>query len=88
MFHKNYSWLHVDSANYDHQRTGNAGSGYLPNLHNAERLCYRGRRWPGLPVDRSHSSTAPEGSAAIRTTCAIRAALCSASARSEPAALL
>jgi peptidoglycan-associated lipoprotein len=25
----NYSWLHVNSANYDLQRTGNGGSGYL-----------------------------------------------------------
>ncbi len=25
----NYSWLHVNSANYDYQRTGNGGSGYL-----------------------------------------------------------
>ncbi|MGD1095677.1 MAG: outer membrane beta-barrel protein [Bryobacteraceae bacterium] len=25
----NYSWLHVTSANYDYQRTGNGGSGYL-----------------------------------------------------------
>ncbi len=25
----NYSWLHVNSANYDHQRTGNGGSGYF-----------------------------------------------------------
>jgi len=24
-----YSWLHVNSANYDFQRTGNGGSGYL-----------------------------------------------------------
>jgi opacity protein-like surface antigen len=24
-----YSWLHVNSANYDYQRTGNGGSGYL-----------------------------------------------------------
>jgi hypothetical protein len=24
----NYSWLHVNSANYDFQRTGNVGSGY------------------------------------------------------------
>lgn len=25
----NYSWLHVNSANYDLQRTGNGGSGYV-----------------------------------------------------------
>ncbi len=25
----NYSWLHVNSANYDYQRTANGGSGYL-----------------------------------------------------------
>ena len=25
----NYSWLHVNSANYDLQRTGNGGSGYF-----------------------------------------------------------
>jgi peptidoglycan-associated lipoprotein len=25
----NYSWLHVNSANYDYQRTGNGGSGYF-----------------------------------------------------------
>jgi hypothetical protein len=25
----NYSWPHVNSANYDYQRTGNGGSGYL-----------------------------------------------------------
>jgi outer membrane immunogenic protein len=25
----NYSWLHVKSANYDYQRTGNGGSGYI-----------------------------------------------------------
>jgi opacity protein-like surface antigen len=25
----NYSWLHVNSANYDFQRTGNGGSGYV-----------------------------------------------------------
>jgi hypothetical protein len=25
----NYSWLHVNSANFDYQRTGNGGSGYL-----------------------------------------------------------
>ncbi|HTB14833.1 MAG TPA: outer membrane beta-barrel protein [Bryobacteraceae bacterium] len=25
----NYSWLHVNSANYDYQRTGNGGSGYI-----------------------------------------------------------
>ncbi len=25
----NYSWLHVNSANYDRQRTGNGGSGYF-----------------------------------------------------------
>ncbi len=25
----NYSWLHVNSANYDFQRTGNGGSGYF-----------------------------------------------------------
>jgi outer membrane immunogenic protein len=25
----NYSWLHVNSANFDLQRTGNGGSGYL-----------------------------------------------------------
>src|SRR5271166_3216887 len=25
----NYSWLHVNSSNYDYQRTGNGGSGYL-----------------------------------------------------------
>lgn len=24
-----YSWLHVNPANYDYQRTGNGGSGYL-----------------------------------------------------------
>ncbi|HUA83350.1 MAG TPA: outer membrane beta-barrel protein [Bryobacteraceae bacterium] len=24
-----YSWLHVNSANYDYQRTGNGGSGYV-----------------------------------------------------------
>src|ERR1700684_3029881 len=24
-----YSWLHVNSSNYDYQRTGNGGSGYL-----------------------------------------------------------
>jgi Outer membrane protein beta-barrel domain len=24
-----YSWLHVNSANYDYQRTGNGGSGYF-----------------------------------------------------------
>ena len=24
-----YSWLHVNSANYDLQRTGNGGSGYV-----------------------------------------------------------
>lgn len=29
----NYSWLHVNSANHDYQRTGNGGSGYfLSNL--------------------------------------------------------
>jgi len=25
----NYSWLHVNSANHDYQRTGNGGSGYV-----------------------------------------------------------
>src|SRR5271169_5904537 len=25
----NYSWLHVNSANYNYQRTGNGGSGYF-----------------------------------------------------------
>jgi Outer membrane protein beta-barrel domain len=31
----NYSWLHVNSANYDYQRTGNGGSGYFEyNLNN------------------------------------------------------
>ena len=25
----NYSWLHVNSANFDYQRTGNGGSGYV-----------------------------------------------------------
>jgi len=25
----NYSWLHVNSSNYDYQRTGNGGSGYF-----------------------------------------------------------
>ena len=25
----NYPWLHVNSANYDYQRTGNGGSGYF-----------------------------------------------------------
>jgi hypothetical protein len=25
----NYSWLHVNSANFDLQRTGNGGSGYF-----------------------------------------------------------
>ena len=25
----NYSWLHVNSANFDFQRTGNGGSGYF-----------------------------------------------------------
>ncbi len=31
----NYSWLHVNSANYDYQRTGNGGSGYFAyNLNN------------------------------------------------------
>src|SRR6266566_8022353 len=25
----NYSWLHVNSANNDYQRTGNGGSGYF-----------------------------------------------------------
>src|ERR1700730_15551172 len=25
----NYSWLHVNSANYDYHRTGNGGSGYF-----------------------------------------------------------
>ena len=31
----NYSWLHVNSANYDRQRTGNGGSGYFEyNLNN------------------------------------------------------
>jgi hypothetical protein len=25
----NYSWLHVNSANYDYQRTGNGGAGYF-----------------------------------------------------------
>src|SRR5579864_6627480 len=28
-FGLNYSWLHVNSANYDYQRTGNGGSGYI-----------------------------------------------------------
>jgi outer membrane immunogenic protein len=28
-FGLNYSWLHVNSANYDYQRTGNGGSGYV-----------------------------------------------------------
>jgi opacity protein-like surface antigen len=32
----NYSWLHVNSANYDYQRTGNGGSGYLE--YNLNRL--------------------------------------------------
>jgi hypothetical protein len=31
----NYSWLHVNSANFDRQRTGNGGSGYFEyNLNN------------------------------------------------------
>ena len=31
----NYSWLHVNSANYDYQRTGNGGSGYFEyNINN------------------------------------------------------
>ena len=31
----NYSWLHVNSANYDYQKTGNGGSGYFEyNLSN------------------------------------------------------
>jgi len=25
----NYSWLHVNSANHDYQRTGSGGSGYF-----------------------------------------------------------
>jgi hypothetical protein len=25
----NYSWLHVNSADYDYQRSGNGGSGYI-----------------------------------------------------------
>lgn len=25
----NYSWMHVNAANYDYQRTGNGGSGYI-----------------------------------------------------------
>jgi hypothetical protein len=25
----NYSWLHVNSSNFDYQRTGNGGSGYI-----------------------------------------------------------
>ena len=25
----NYSWLHVNSANYDYQHTGDGGSGYF-----------------------------------------------------------
>jgi len=32
----NYSWLHVNSANYDYQRTGNGGSGYFE--YNLNRL--------------------------------------------------
>ena len=32
----NYSWLHVNSANYDLQRTGNGGSGYL--AYNLNRM--------------------------------------------------
>ena len=36
----NYSWLHVKSANYDYQRTGNGGSGYIEyNLNHIVRLC-------------------------------------------------
>jgi hypothetical protein len=30
----NYSWLHVNSANYDYERTGNGGSGYLKDNQN------------------------------------------------------
>src|SRR5260370_22399256 len=36
----NYSWLHVNSANFDRQRTGNGGSGYLEyNLSKTAGLC-------------------------------------------------
>src|SRR5271165_4130097 len=32
----NYSWLHVNSANYDYQRTGNGGSGYF--VYNLDKI--------------------------------------------------
>jgi outer membrane immunogenic protein len=32
----NYSWLHVNSANYDYQRTGNGGSGYV--VYNIDKM--------------------------------------------------
>jgi hypothetical protein len=32
----NYSWLHVNSANYDYQRTGNGGSGYF--VYNIDKI--------------------------------------------------
>jgi hypothetical protein len=32
----NYSWLHVNSANYDYQRTGNGGSGYA--IYNLDKV--------------------------------------------------
>ena len=35
----NYSWLHVNAASYDYQRTGNGGSGYFEyNLNSAVGL--------------------------------------------------
>jgi hypothetical protein len=35
----NYSWLHVNSANYDLQRTGNGGSGFFEyNVNNTVGL--------------------------------------------------
>ena len=32
----NYSWLHVNSANFDYQRTGNGGSGYI--VYNIDKI--------------------------------------------------
>ena len=37
-----YSWLHVNSANYDYHRTGNGGSGYVE---------YNINKWVGLVAD-------------------------------------
>lgn len=37
----NYSWLHVNSSNYDYHRTDNGGSGYVQYNFHSLRRCPR-----------------------------------------------